>query len=96
MLGFQAAGSAPIVDGAPVLKPHTIATAIRIGNPASWQHALTARDESGGLIDKVTDEEILGSLSYAARAGRGFHRTGLRRADCGPEKAVCGRVFPGL
>lgn len=59
MIGFQAAGSSPIVDGAPVLKPHTIATAIRIGNPASWQHALTARDESGGLIGKVTDEEIL-------------------------------------
>ena len=59
MLGFQAAGAAPIVDGAPVLKPHTIATAIRIGNPASWQHALAARDESGGVIDKVTDEEIL-------------------------------------
>jgi len=59
MLGFQAAGAAPIVDGAPVPKPHTIATAIRIGNPASWQHALAARDESGGLIDKVTDEEIL-------------------------------------
>ena len=59
MIGFQAAGSSPIVDGAPVLNPHTIATAIRIGNPASWQHALTARDESGGLIGKVTDEEIL-------------------------------------
>ena len=59
MLGFQAAGSAPIVDGAPVLNPHTIATAIRIGNPASWQHALAARDESRGLIDKVTDDEIL-------------------------------------
>ena len=59
MLGFQAAGAAPIVDGAPVLNPHTIATAIRIGNPASWQHALTARDESHGVIGKVTDEEIL-------------------------------------
>ncbi len=59
MLGFQAAGAAPIVDGAPVLQPHTIATAIRIGNPASWQHALSARDESGGVIDKVTDDEIL-------------------------------------
>ena len=59
MLGFQAAGSAPIVDGAPVLRPQTIATAIRIGNPASWQHALDARDESGGVVDKVTDDEIL-------------------------------------
>ncbi len=59
MIGFQAAGAAPIVDGAPVARPETIATAIRIGNPASWQSALAARDESGGLIDKVTDDEIL-------------------------------------
>ncbi len=59
MLGFQAAGAAPIVDGAPVANPYTIATAIRIGNPASWKYALTARDESGGLIGKVTDDEIL-------------------------------------
>lgn len=66
MLGFQAAGSAPIVDGAIVEKPHTIATAIRIGNPASWQHALHARDESGGLIDKVTDQEILEAYQMVA------------------------------
>ena len=59
MIGFQAAGAAPIVDGAPVARPETIATAIRIGNPASWKQALAARDESGGLIGKVTDEEIL-------------------------------------
>lgn len=58
-LGFQAAGAAPIVEGRPVAKPETIATAIRIGNPASWQGATAARDESNGLIDKVTDEEIL-------------------------------------
>ena len=59
MWGFQAAGSAPIVLGHPVDEPETIATAIRIGNPASWQQALAARDESGGLIDAVTDEQIL-------------------------------------
>lgn len=59
MLGFQAAGSAPIVDGKPVDNPKTIATAIRIGHPASWDHAIIARDASGGTIDKVTDEEIL-------------------------------------
>jgi threonine synthase len=59
MWGFQAAGSAPIVLGHPVDHPETIATAIRIGNPASWKHAVAARDESGGLIDAVTDEEIL-------------------------------------
>lgn len=59
MWGFQAAGSAPIVAGHPITEPDTIASAIRIGNPASWQQAETARDESGGLIDSVTDEEIL-------------------------------------
>ncbi len=58
MLGFQAAGSAPIVEGTPIENPETIATAIRIGNPASWKQAEAARDESGGLIEKVTDEEI--------------------------------------
>jgi threonine synthase len=57
--GFQAAGSAPIVLGHVVEKPETIATAIRIGNPASWEQAIAAREESGGLIDSVTDEEIL-------------------------------------
>ncbi|MBI4944513.1 MAG: threonine synthase [Actinobacteria bacterium] len=59
MWGFQAAGAAPIVLGHPVDHPETIATAIRIGNPASWKQAEAARDESGGLIDSVTDEEIL-------------------------------------
>jgi threonine synthase len=59
MLGFQAAGAAPIVGGAPVETPETVATAIRIGNPASWQGAVAARDESGGLIEAVTDDEIL-------------------------------------
>ena len=59
MWGFQAAGSAPIVLGHPVDDPDTIATAIRIGNPASWQQALEARDSSGGVIEAVTDTEIL-------------------------------------
>ncbi|MDM7855748.1 threonine synthase [Cellulomonas alba] len=59
MWGFQAAGAAPIVLGHPVDEPETIATAIRIGNPASWQQAEEARDTSGGLIEAVTDEEIL-------------------------------------
>jgi len=59
MWGFQAAGAAPIVLGHPVDSPETIATAIRIGNPASWAQAEAARDESGGLIESVTDEEIL-------------------------------------
>lgn len=59
MWGFQAAGAAPIVAGHPIENPETIATAIRIGNPASWEKAEAARDESGGVIEAVTDEEIL-------------------------------------
>ncbi|TXR55291.1 threonine synthase [Quadrisphaera setariae] len=59
MWGFQAAGAAPIVEGRPVESPDTIATAIRIGNPASWDQAVAARDESGGVVEAVTDEEIL-------------------------------------
>ena len=68
MLGFQAAGAAPIVNGAPVEKPETVATAIRIGNPASWSGAEAARDESGGVIEAVTDEEILGMQRRIAEA----------------------------
>ncbi|NBX70666.1 MAG: threonine synthase [Actinobacteria bacterium] len=59
MWGFQAAGAAPFIAGHPIEKPETIATAIRIGNPASWEFAVAARDDSGGLIDSVTDEQIL-------------------------------------
>jgi threonine synthase len=59
MLGFQAEGAAPIVLGHPVEKPETIASAIRIGNPASWKFATAARDESGGAIEAVSDDEIL-------------------------------------
>jgi threonine synthase len=68
MFGFQAAGSAPIVTGAPVLAPMTIATAIRIGNPASWRFAEAARDESGGLIAAVTDKQILEAYRLVARS----------------------------
>lgn len=66
MLGFQAAGAAPIVLGRPVENPETVATAIRIGNPASWKGAVAARDESGGVIDAVTDDEILEAYKYIA------------------------------
>jgi len=66
MLGFQAAGSAPIVKGKPIADPKTIATAIKIGNPASWQKAIEARDGSGGLIDTVTDKEILAAYKLLA------------------------------
>ena len=68
MYGYQAAGAAPLVKGKPVLKPETIATAIRIGNPASWDQAIEARDKSGGVIDSVTDKEIL--AAYAIVAGK--------------------------
>jgi threonine synthase len=66
MLGFQAQGSAPIVRGHPIKNPKTIATAIRIGNPASWQQAERARDESGGLIDMVSDNEIVNAYKLLA------------------------------
>jgi threonine synthase len=66
MIGFQAEGAAPIVRGRPVKNPETIATAIRIGNPASWRRAVAARDESGGLIDMVTDDEILAAYRLIA------------------------------
>ena len=67
MRGFQAAGAAPIVTGKPVDKPSTIATAIRIGNPASWEQAIAARDESGGSIEAVTDKQILEAYRFVAR-----------------------------
>ncbi len=67
MMGFQAAGAAPIVRGDVVTEPETIATAIRVGNPASWDKALTARDESGGTIDMVTDDNIMDAYKMLAR-----------------------------
>jgi threonine synthase len=68
MLGFQAEGAAPIVRGHPIKNPETIATAIRIGNPASWAQAEAARDESKGLIDMVSDKDIL--EAYKLLAGK--------------------------
>ena len=62
-MGFEAEGAAAIVRGERIYKPETLATAIRIGNPASWTQAVTARDESNGVIDKVSDEEILEAIS---------------------------------
>ena len=70
MMGFQAEGAAPIVRGHAIEKPETVASAIRIGNPASWQKAVTARDESGGIIDMVSDKEILSAQKLlATKAG---------------------------
>ena len=82
MHGFQAAGAAPIVRGAPVEKPETIATAIKIGNPATWQGAVAARDESRGSIDSVTDEEILEAYRSLAE---------LEGAFCEPSSAAIRR-----
>ncbi len=65
--GFQAAGAAPLVHGRPVDRPETVATAIRIGAPASWDKAIAARDESGGRIEAVTDDEILAAYRDLAR-----------------------------
>lgn len=66
MLGFQAQGAAPLVKGKVIARPQTVATAIRIGNPASWKFAEAARDESGGLIESVTDREILAAYRLLA------------------------------
>ena len=68
MAGFQAAGAAPIVKGKVIKNPVTIASAIRIGNPASWKTALEVVSESGGMIDKVTDAEILKAYHLVARS----------------------------
>jgi threonine synthase len=69
LMGFQAEGAAPIVRGHAVDKPETVASAIRIGNPASWRRAEAARDESGGIIDMVSDEEILAAQKLMATKG---------------------------
>jgi threonine synthase len=99
MLGFQASGAAPIVTGEPVRQPQTIATAIRIGNPASWKLAEAARDESGGLIASVTDREILAAYRILAREEAVFGElasaasvAGLLRAHAGGHVAAGSRV----
>ena len=69
MMGFQAQGAAPLVEGRPVANPATVASAIRIGRPASWQGAIDARDESGGVIDSVTDREILDAYRLLSKRG---------------------------
>jgi len=69
MMGFQAEGAAPIVRGYVIDQPQTVASAIRIGNPASWQKAVAARDESGGIIDMVSDNEILAAYRLLATKG---------------------------
>ena len=94
MLGWQAAGSAPIVLGHPVDDPHTIATAIKIGNPASWQSAVAARDDSGGLIDMVTDEEILAAYKLLAQTEGVFVEPASAASIAGMIKLVERNYFP--
>ena len=96
MWGFQAAGAAPLVLGAPVDKPETIATAIRIGNPASWDQAIAARDDSGGLIDSVTDDEILAAYRLLAAKEGLFCEPASAASVAGLLKMhAAGRLDPG-
>jgi len=95
MLGFQAAGSAPIVCGEPICNPETIATAIRIGNPASWKQAEAARDESGGLIDTVTDEEILEAYHMLASVEGVFVEPASAASIAGVKKLADQGYFKG-
>ena len=95
MLGFQAAGAAPIVLGHPVEQPETVATAIRIGNPASWSMAVAARDESGGRIDAVTDEEILAAYRDIATMAGVFCEPSSAASVAGVRKlAAAGELDP--
>jgi threonine synthase len=96
MLGYQAAGAAPIVLGRPVLKPVTVATAIRIGNPASWHLAEEARAESGGLIGSVTDEQILAAYRLLAQREGVFGEPASAAGVAGLLTASAdGQVAPG-
>jgi threonine synthase len=96
LLGFQAAGAAPLVTGRRVDDPQTVATAIRIGNPASGDKALAARDESGGVIDSVTDEEILAAYRDLARYEGVFCEPASAAGVAGVRKmAAAGQIDPG-
>jgi threonine synthase len=96
MFGFQASGAAPIVNGAVVREPSTIATAIRIGNPASWTKAVDARDESGGIIDAVTDRDILQAYRLLARSVGVFVELGSAASVAGLLQATAqGRIEQG-
>ena len=96
MWGFQAAGSAPIVTGQVVEHPETIATAIRIGNPASWTKALDARDSSGGRIDAVTDRAILAAYRLLARTEAVFVEPASAASVAGLlQVAASGELAPG-
>jgi len=95
MMGFQASGAAPIVLGHVVEKPETLATAIRIGNPASWKSAEAARDESGGRIDMVTDEEIVAAYKLVASCEGVFCEPASAASIAGLIKLNHERIFKG-
>ena len=96
MWGFQAAGAAPFVAGHPITEPDTIATAIRIGNPASWDMAIAARDESGGIIEAVTDEEILAAHRWLSAKEGVFVEPGSAAGVAGViKKHAAGQVPRG-
>ncbi len=96
MFGFQAAGAAPLVRGEPVEHPQTIATAIKIGKPASWNGAVRARDESGGLIDAVTDDEIRAAHAFLAQREGVFVEPASAASVAGVLKCVHdGRITRG-
>jgi threonine synthase len=96
MYGFQASGAAPIVNGKVVEQPSTIATAIRIGNPASWTKALDARDSSGGLISAVTDRDILNAYRLLAREVGVFVELGSAASVAGLlQQAAAGKIPAG-
>ena len=94
LFGFQAEGAAPIVRGHIVEDPETIASAIRIGNPASWQSALLARDQSHGLIDAVTDEEILAAYKLLARLEGIFCEPASAASVAGLIKSLSAGLIP--
>src|SRR5207253_1803826 len=96
MLGFQAEGAAPIVRGERVADPKTIATAIKIGNPASWKTAIEARDRSRGLIDTVTDKEILAAYRALAEVEGIFVEPASAASVAGVLKLASMRKLEGL
>ncbi len=108
MMGFQAEGAAPIVRGYVIEQPETIASAIRIGNPASWQKAVAARDESGGVIGMVSDEEIMAAYRLLATKGgifgepasaaslAGLIKLSQQGMDFSQKKVVCVVTGTGL
>ena len=95
MVGWQASGAAPIVRGEAILHPETMATAIQIGNPASWEGAIAARDESGGHIGEVTDAEILEAYRLVASVEGTFAEPASAASVAGLLKAAADDLVGG-